>query len=121
MFRRLTQWRPASTLGSSERGLEPSGERPLLLLLENYVLDCIGELTPAQSAKIGVAVQRVFGGASDWRQTLRQEVGLHEATDVMIQRLWVRNQAIARERNETLHPDQFAKMVVNENFAHVID
>ena len=39
--------------------------RPLLILLENYVLDCIGALSPAKQAAMQVAVRRVYGGGDD--------------------------------------------------------
>jgi hypothetical protein len=40
--------------------------RPLLIILENYVLDCIGELPPDKQALARSTVQRVFGGGDDW-------------------------------------------------------
>jgi hypothetical protein len=41
--------------------------RPLLILLENYVLSAIGSLPPDTELLAAAATQRVFGGSDDWR------------------------------------------------------
>jgi hypothetical protein len=50
--------------------------RPLLIVLENYVLDCIGEMPPDKQALVRSVVQRVWGGGDDWKATVRD----HEKT-----------------------------------------
>jgi hypothetical protein len=34
--------------------------------------------------------------------------------------MWSRNQELAKRHNESLHPNQFAKMIVDQNFASLI-
>jgi hypothetical protein len=95
--------------------------RPLLVLLENYVLDVIGELAPERRQGVLAITQRVFGGAEDWRATLRSTLHLSDGLDANLLDMWARNQEIAREAGIHLHPIQFAKMVADTNFTHLID
>jgi hypothetical protein len=95
--------------------------RPLLVFLEGYVLDCIGELAPDKQELIRTMVQKVFGGDSDWKLTMRQQLHLGETLDERIREMWTRNQNIVKESNTELHPVQFAKMFVDEDFADLID
>ena len=95
--------------------------KPLLILLENYVLDCIGELEPGKHAHLRSAVQKTFGGGEDWKLTLRNQLQLGEDLDHNLQDLWRRNQDIARQNNVALHPVQFAKMIADTNFAHLFE
>jgi hypothetical protein len=95
--------------------------RPLLILLENYVLDCVGALPTEKQPGTRLAVQRVFGGGEDWKATLRRELHLDVSLDEEIRSMWKRNQEIAKARSTVLHPVQFAKMVADSNFAHLID
>ena len=94
--------------------------RPLLIILENYVLDCIGELPPEKQALARTTVQRVFGGGEDWRATMREQLQLAPTMDDALRGMWTRNQELARQHHQELHPIQFAKMVADENFAHLI-
>jgi hypothetical protein len=94
--------------------------RPLLVVLENYVLAAIGELPADEHAGVGQAVQRVFGGGADWMRTVRQQLGLGESLDESLRQMWARNQDLARQQATALHPVQFAKMVADQNFAHLI-
>ncbi|HEX5106230.1 MAG TPA: hypothetical protein VFV87_20565 [Pirellulaceae bacterium] len=94
--------------------------RPLLIVLENYVLDCIGKLPPDSSEKLSKLMQDVLGGGPDWRQTLRETLHLDPALDGELQRLWTTNAQLAKQDGIELHPVQFAKMVVDENFADLV-
>lgn len=93
---------------------------PLLIVLENYVLDCIGELPPDKQALACSIVQRVWSGGDDWKATLREQLQLDSGLDAELQGMWSRNQELAKQNNQPLHPIQFAKMVVDQNFAHLI-
>ena len=91
--------------------------RPLVLVLENYVLDVIGELEQEKQEGIARLVAAVFGGGDDWRKTVRQQLRLEDAIDNAFREMWRQNQQIAAANNVVLHPVQFAKMVVDKNFA----
>jgi hypothetical protein len=94
--------------------------RPLLAILEAYVLDCIGALEPEKLASVALIVQRVFGGGSDWRATIRSHLHLADGVDESIRSMWVRNQDIAVREKVALHPVQFAKMFVDQNWADLV-
>lgn len=95
--------------------------RPLLVILENYILDCIGELSTEQQEGLTNIVQKSFGGNGDWKKTVRDTLQLDESIDEHFQQMWRRNCALAKEHRTELHPVQFAKMVVDKNFAHLLN
>ena len=95
--------------------------RPLLIILENYILDCIGALEPERQQQVQAIVQRTFGGGTDWKLTVRGVLYLEEGLDERLRRMWQQNQEIARANELVLHPVQFAKMVADQNFAHLIN
>ena len=111
---------PPADLPSPHAEPERYQGRPLLVVLENYVLDCIGKLPPGSSDRLTQMMQQVFGGGPDWKQTLRETLHLDPALDGELQILWVQNESLARKQGIELHPVQFAKMVVDENFAELI-
>ena len=94
--------------------------RPLLVVLENYILAAIGEL-PRDDPQMRAIVQQAFGGGEDWMATVRAVLDLNDSIDASLQAMWVRNQEIARQKGVALHPVQFAKMVADQNFAHLLD
>lgn len=95
--------------------------RPLLILLENYVLDVLGEVDAGKQQSLREMTQKVFGGGEDWRETLRETLHLDSTTDESLLELWERNQQIAANANISLHPIQFAKMVADTNFVPLIE
>jgi hypothetical protein len=94
--------------------------RPLLIVLENYVIDCIGELPPDKQALACSVVERVFGGGADWKATVRQQLQLDAGIDESLRGMWKRNQQLAKQHDQVLHAVQFAKMVVDQNFVHLL-
>lgn len=89
-------------------------------MLENDVLDCIGELAPDQQDLARTMVQGVWGGGDDWRATDRSRLQRPPDMDESSRSMWLRSQAKARQRQQSLHPVQFAKMIVAQNFASLI-
>jgi hypothetical protein len=94
--------------------------RPLLIVLENYVLDCIGELQQEKQVLARSVVQLVWNGGDDWKATVREQLHLEATMDQALRDMWSRNQELAKQQNQLLHPVQFAKMVVDQNFASLI-
>jgi len=95
--------------------------RPLLILLENYVLSAIGSLAPDKEQLAASATQRVFGGNSDWRSTLRSTLHLGDSLDESLRQMWATNQQRAQQAGVTIAPEEFARMIADQNFAHLID
>ena len=94
--------------------------RPLLVILENYVLDCIGALPLDKQQEVAAVVQRVWGG-TDWKASVRRELELPDSLDDHVRELWRRTREIDRQNGTELHFVQFAKMYVDANFARLID
>ncbi len=95
--------------------------RPLLILLENYVLSCIGQLPTNKEGGLVAAVQRVWGGGEDWKATMRSTLQLGESIDDSLRKMWATNKERAKQANVILSPEEFARMVVDENFNHLIE
>ena len=98
--------------------------RPLLMILENYVLDCIGELSPEKQKNMVSVVQSVFGGGEDWKQTMRETLHLDIAIDEQIRHSWQTDRGVDVAIQQVfgeVPPEQFAQMFVDANFAQLID
>ncbi len=66
-------------------------------------------------------VQRVYGGGDDWKATLRSTLHLKDTLDEDLRQMWLRNQDIAKRANVSLLPEDFARMVVDQDFSSLID
>lgn len=122
MFGFFKRQKPSSEpIPSAEAEPERYKGRPLLIILENYILAAIGELAADKHDLAAKIVQSAFGGGQDWMQTVRQKLELGDSLDESLRRLWVNNQSIAKQNSTTLQPIQFAKMIADQNFANLID
>lgn len=109
---------PGFPTGSKER----YEGRPLLLILEFYVLDCIGELDPEKQAFMCEWIRSAFGeeAGDDWKATIRGELRLAEAFDQALAGMWDEKRRLAAEAEIPLEPDVFAQMLVDQNFSRLI-
>ena len=108
------------TLPKAEAEPERYRGRPLLIILENYILAALGELSPEQHEGLRAIVQHVFGGGDDWMATVRQRLELGPSIDDSLRAMWTKNVEIARRDGVQIVPVQFAKMVTDTNFAALI-
>ena len=91
--------------------------RPLLIVLENYVLAAIGALPRERERGTSKVVQRLLGGGPDWMATVRARLALDASLDMELRTLWSKNQRIAKGNGDELSPAAFARLVADENFA----
>lgn len=96
-------------------------EQPLLLIVENYILDCLGEFDSSKHDGMGLLVQKLFGGSGSWQDAVRDVMDLPEDFDAEVRSLWAKNQKIASEAKQEIHPVQFAKLCADESFADLSD
>ena len=93
--------------------------KPLLKLLEFYVLWVIGEL-PEEVDKslkaIAPKLHALYGGDGQWQGAIAASVHFSEEIPAEIRGLWKRNLEIARANDVTLSPQKFAEMFADENF-----
>lgn len=87
-------------------------EKPLLLLVESYVLRVLGLLDPRQDAAAEVVCRRVWPGhpVSEWDRVLRAELGWSESIDETIVRNWDRYVQAAQAQQVDPNPSEFAAM-----------
>ncbi len=89
---------------------------PMLILVENYILDALGLLDADKAAHLNDIVNRTFGG-TDWRATLRHHLALPPDTAATLQTLWKQRQAEADLKQEDLAPEDFARQQADQLFA----
>lgn len=92
--------------------------RPLLRLLECYVLWAIGHLSEKDSrtlASMTPKLRATYGSEGDWHDVVASAVKLPANMPSMIQIMWTKNTKIAQEHNTVLAPQEFAEMFVDQN------
>jgi hypothetical protein len=100
-----------------------SVKKPIVQLLENYVLAAVGELPTEEQVKTKVMMTRAFGAAAgdDWQNRLREEFGVTDSLDEQLRTMWSQAKKLAAEQNADLPPRDFATMVVEENFTDAVE
>jgi hypothetical protein len=93
--------------------------RPLLVLIENYVLSCIGCLTSDKEEKMLKLVQKAYGGGEDWKRTLRPVLLFEDSIDEDLRQMWESNKQLARASQTQFEPEDFARAVADKNFGHL--
>jgi hypothetical protein len=88
--------------------------RPLLRLLDAYVMSVIGHLDLETEAQVARVTMDTFGGGQDWKKTLRETVGLPKDLDNRILSAWSRQPRI-------MDPRAFTVAVSTQSFLPLID
>jgi hypothetical protein len=94
--------------------------RPLIMLLDKYVLWSIGELSDEEEVKlqkIAPYIQKTFNFSGTWQEVIAQMMEFPAHLPADLHALWLRNLEIARTHNDNLTPQRFAEMIVDENFS----
>ena len=92
--------------------------KPLLKLVDSFVLKCIGELDPSQElllVQMTPKFQEVFACPGTWEEIVIAELHFQPGIQASIQALWTKNQGIAKLNGVTLTPMQFVEMFVESN------
>ena len=92
--------------------------KPLLRLLECYVLWTIDELPEADLhtlKEMAPKLRSIYAAQGDWQQVIATAVQLPPNMPAVIKELWHKNGEIARRSGKTLIPQQFAEMFVDQN------
>ena len=95
-------------------------DKPVLVILEYYVLSTIEWLAPEKETELRALTQRLYGGGTDWRVTLRTALQIMNSTDHEIRQMWHAHQDLAWKALVHLRPEDFARLVVDQNFTHLI-
>jgi len=92
--------------------------KPLLRLLECYVLWAIDQLPAADANKLKKMtpkLQGIYGVQGEWQQIIAALMELPPSMPETIRTFWAKNTEIARKNQATLAPQQFAEMFVDQN------
>jgi hypothetical protein len=97
---------------------------PMLVLVENYILDAIGVLEPEKAARLGQIVPRILPAAgknppTDWRVILERHLDLPADTSTTLKTLWTQRQAEADLKQEDLTAEDFARQQADQLFAEL--
>jgi hypothetical protein len=93
--------------------------KPLLRLLECYVLHTIGELPDETKAKLenmSFKLSEVYGHSGNWNEIIEKTMSFSEETKEQIIQIWNKNVAIAKDADEYLEPEHFCQLFVDQNF-----
>jgi hypothetical protein len=91
----------------------------MMTILHQYVLDCIGSLTPDERDAAGVLVRENLGGGGDWKLTVRRVLALGDTLDDEFRLLW-REYRMTSNPTTRLSPNDFARRVVQDNIELLI-
>ena len=89
-------------------------------MLECYVLSSIGELQPANQLKLepmAPKLRDIYKLSGEWREVIAQVMSFSPELDDELRRMWSTNQQLAGESNEELMAEDFARMIVDDNFS----
>jgi hypothetical protein len=92
--------------------------RPLLRLIEFYVIDSVGELQPADARNLEAMtpkLREVYSTEGDWRDAVSKAMQFPETMPASIRDVWNKNQRIARENGTSLSAEEFAVIFVDAN------
>ena len=93
--------------------------KPLLRLLELYILHVLGELPAAEQEtlnRLAPKLQTVYGGNGAWHEAVGAAVHMPAEMPQFIRDMWEKNLEIARANNvPPLTVQKFAEMFVDEN------
>ena len=82
----------------------------MLLIIENYALNLLGELPTEKAATMKMITARVWGGGDDWMETVRETMGWDTSIDETIRQNWTGYQRAAEQQGVTGSAEEFAMM-----------
>lgn len=92
--------------------------RPMIRLIECYVLDVIGELPADQREALEAMtpdlIDRFGADASDWRQLVATQMGFPPELRSELERAWKANTEEASARGLSLDPQLWVQAVVDD-------
>ena len=92
--------------------------KPLLRLIELYVIDAVGAFTPEDAKRLEAMtpkLNQIYGTGGDWRAALVKAMAFPESMPGTIRNLWIKNQQIAKQNGASLSAEAFAVMFVDAN------
>jgi hypothetical protein len=97
--------------------------KPLLRLIECYVLRAINALSEEQNGaleELTPYLQKTYNRTGSWHEIIAAQMEFPSDLPERIRGMWSRNQEIAKRVGDVLEPEQFAQMFVDSNIDHSI-
>ncbi|MEM6867289.1 MAG: hypothetical protein AAF528_02795 [Cyanobacteria bacterium P01_C01_bin.121] len=94
--------------------------KPLLRLLECYVLFSIGELPDSNRKKLNEMTPKlsaVYKHSGTWTEILEKQMNFPEQMQTEIDKVWKKNTLLAEKEGKILDPEHFAQSFVDRNFS----
>jgi hypothetical protein len=94
--------------------------KPLLRLLELYVVWAVGALSEADDARLTQMASKLaqtFGGDGSWQSAVAASIAMPAEMPDLIRGMWAKNSEIAATNGVELPAQQFAEIFVDNNFA----
>jgi len=94
-------------------------DRPLLRLLDCYILDVIGELPKQQKEvleKLEPRLHEVFGSTGSWREIVEVQMGFVPSVPLGIETVWASFQENEQRLGRKPSPAEFVREFVAQNF-----
>ena len=93
-------------------------DKPLLRLLELYVLDAIGKLEEKDRALLEQMTPKLcetFGTKGTWKQAIAKGMEFPSHMPSLIAENWEKNLKLAKEQKLQLNPQEYAMQFVDNN------
>ena len=94
--------------------------KPLLRLLECYVLKCVDQLSNEDLTNLAAMqpkLSEIYGIKGTWDQIIAAQMDFPDEMPIMVRQIWDKNQEIAKTNGVTLSGQQFVEMFVDQNIA----
>ena len=98
--------------------------KPLLRLLDCYLLDLIGELGEEQMqtlVSLEPMLQRAFKTPGTWRQQVEEQMGFQPTVPEKVRDFWNGYISAARSQGLPAKPIDFVVSFVDQNFPHLVE
>lgn len=98
--------------------------QPFLLLMDCYVLDAIGQLSPQQRAgleKLEPKLQETFGVAGRWREVVEAQMGFMPTVALQIEMAWAAYQEHESSAGRNSSAGDFVRGFVAQNFPALLE
>ena len=92
----------------------------LRMVLESYVLRCLGHLSKEQALAAQHLTITIFGPTDDWATTVCDKLQIPAGMDKDIIALWAENTKAAQKAKTELDPVEFSILLVQENFSSLL-
>jgi hypothetical protein len=100
---------------------ESDARTALIAMFEHYVLDVIGHLPEEKRREYFDQAPEVAKHFNDWKDVIRFFFPNSEALEAEIRGMWKESQEATREEGSELTPEEFTRLVVEANFAPLVD